>query len=60
MSPWIRAKVVDRGFRARLEQLLKDGVHVCIAHGIDDGANAPEWTGRPRTHSNSWLLRTRT
>lgn len=46
VSPWIRAKVVDRPFRDRLEKLLKDGVQVCVAHGIDDGANAPDWDKR--------------
>lgn len=65
VSPWIRAKVVDRAFRARLEQLLKDGVQVCIAHGIDDGANAPDWDKRAEealeklaaTHPNFVLKR---
>jgi hypothetical protein len=46
VSPWIRSKVVDRPFRDRLEKLLKDGVQVCIAHGIDDGSNAPDWDKR--------------
>ncbi|XBB66367.1 phospholipase D-like domain-containing protein [Nocardioides sp. WV_118_6] len=46
VSPWIRAKVVDQTFRAHLERLLKDGVQVCIAHGIDDGTNAPDWDKR--------------
>lgn len=46
VSPWIRAKVVDQAFRGRLEQRLKDGVQVCVAHGIDGGSNAPDWDKR--------------
>lgn len=65
VSPWIRAKVVDRPFRDRLEKLLKDGVQVCIAHGIDDGTNAPDWDKRAEesleelasTHPNFVLKR---
>ncbi|MBI2745413.1 MAG: hypothetical protein HYX45_07490 [Burkholderiales bacterium] len=39
ISPWIRHQVVDWGFVASLEALLRQGVQVDIGYGIDDGVN---------------------
>jgi hypothetical protein len=42
VSPWIRSAVVDTNFLARLEQRLRAGVAVTIAHGYgddDDGSD---------------------
>ena len=36
VSPWIRSAVVDTNFLARLEQRLRDGAAVTIAHGYGD------------------------
>lgn len=42
VSPWIREAVVDDSFVAAIESLLRNGVHVAIAYGIDDGKKASE------------------
>ncbi len=39
ISPWVRHHVVDWGFIASLEALLRQGVQVDIGYGIDDGAD---------------------
>jgi phosphatidylserine/phosphatidylglycerophosphate/cardiolipin synthase-like enzyme len=44
VSPWVRAAVVNQTFRTKLEERLRAGVQVTIAHGIgDDDRGSDRW-----------------
>lgn len=51
IAPWVKSAVVNTDFIARLEQRLKAGVEVTIAHGIgDDDRGSDEYALRRLTN----------